>query len=105
MAHKHDWRLIEEGDTRPKYRPLPKGQWVPRGGLFGGTSYIPGFDKEMFYTHIVETIQNSELPYYKYQKWQCPDCGKIKEYNQRVAGITELLSKSPTPEHKVRSKR
>lgn len=90
--HKHDWQLIDKGNTRPKYRPLPKGQWVSRGGLFGGITYIPGFDMQMLHERIIDTIQSSDMPYYEYQTWQCPECGKMKKYEQRVPGITELLS-------------
>jgi len=96
VRHKHEWVLLEKGDTKPKYRPLPKGQWVQRGGLFGGVSYIPGFDREMLNVHIIDTIQNSELPWYTYQKWQCPECGKVKTYEQRHGGITEMLTKIST---------
>lgn len=93
MAHKHDWHLIKEWDSKPKQSPLPRGQWVSRGGFFGGVTYIPGFDMQTVRERIIDTIQNSEMPYYTFQKWQCPGCGKIKEYSQKHEGISALLSK------------
>lgn len=92
VRHKHDWRLIDKGDTQPKYRPLPEGKWVSRGGWRGGLTYIPGFDETMFYEHLIDTINSSGMPYDTWQKWQCPDCGEIKEHWQHHKGLNDLMA-------------
>lgn len=81
--HKHEWALIDSYDSGKRKRPsLPKGQWVQKGGLFGGVTYIPGFDKVTFYEHLVDSINSSYEPTYTSQTWAC-ECGKTKTHTQK----------------------
>jgi hypothetical protein len=92
-SHKHEWVMIDRYDGKPKYKSLPKGQWVQRGGLRGGVTYIPGFDHQMLLEHIVDTIHQSDMPYYTSQTYAC-HCGKTKTNRQEHLGMAALLSRT-----------
>lgn len=92
MSHKHEWVLIDKSDGKRKQKSLPKGQWVSRGGLFGGVTYIPGFDHQMVMEAIVETIYEADLPTFSHQTWTC-NCGKVKTFTQRHPGLHEMITK------------
>lgn len=93
--HKHEWVMIDKYDGSPKYKPLPEGRWISRGGLFGCTTYIPGFDHQMLMEHIIDTITRSDQPYYTSQTWTC-HCGKTKTNTQEHLGFTQLMTKVTT---------
>lgn len=92
--HKHEWVLIDSYDSWTRKRPeLPKGQWVPRGGLFGGVAYIPGFDRQMLVEHIVDEIQRGDEPHFTSETWAC-HCGERKTNSKTLPSLHASLGLS-----------
>lgn len=94
--HKHEWVLINKWDSKAKSfnekHPLPKGQWVSRGGWRGGATYIPGFDREMLQAHIIDSINESGLPRCTSETWAC-HCGKTKTHSHTYPSPFSRLTK------------
>lgn len=90
--HVHKWELIETWDSKAACDPLPKGRWVSRGGLRGGVTYIPGFDRQMLLDRIVETIQEADRPQLTSDRWVC-SCGKEKTNYHEYPSPMQLLLK------------
>lgn len=103
--HKHEWKLIDtHGSWKRRREPLPEGQWVPRGGLFGGITYIPGFDWTTILERVVEIINQGDELHYTSETWVCP-CGERKVNSRTAPSLHASLGLSQQDTRSTKAKK
>lgn len=94
--HTHEWKLIDSYDSWKvpiTKLSLPKGQFVPKEGFFGGTIYIgPSVSDINRYISrvVVENIRKGDEPHYSSETWVC-SCSKRKTNSRIEKSVNESL--------------
>jgi len=105
LKHEHQWTLVSHSDSsdRPLHElNLPTGEWVPRGGLFGGAFYSGPSVRDMniaIHERITETINRDYEPRFVSETWAC-HCGERKTNTKQLPSLMDMLGgkKSPNPD-------
>lgn len=94
--HRHEWKLIDSYDSWKRPAPkssLPNGQYVTRGGLFGGTRYIGPSAADIqldISRRVVELINRESEPHFTSETWVCA-CGKRKVNSHTDRSLSDLI--------------